>query len=129
MSGQGGTAAATAEKGGTVDQDEGADRPMRADARRNYERLVQAAKQEALSAHHSQQQWLESSQGMNSYLSAMTEMSRELGRLSGRFQHAEGWRRRLHLGFSARDDDPLAAALGVNYLVNQDYERGLDGEG
>jgi AcrR family transcriptional regulator len=45
MSGQGGTAAATAEKGGTVDQDEGADRPMRADARRNYERLVQAAKQ------------------------------------------------------------------------------------
>ena len=45
MSGQGGTAAATAEKGGAGDHDEGADRPMRADARRNYERLVQAARQ------------------------------------------------------------------------------------
>jgi hypothetical protein len=32
--------------------------------------------------------------------------------MSGRFTHAEGWRRHLHLGLSARDDDPLAAALG-----------------
>ena len=45
MSGQGGTAATTADKGGAVDQGEAGDRPMRADARRNYERLVQAAKQ------------------------------------------------------------------------------------
>jgi AcrR family transcriptional regulator len=45
MMGQGGTAAATAGMGAEVDRDEGADRPMRADARRNYERLVQAARQ------------------------------------------------------------------------------------
>ena len=45
MRGQGGTAAATAGMGAEVDRDEGADRPMRADARRNYERLVQAARQ------------------------------------------------------------------------------------
>jgi hypothetical protein len=31
--------------------------------------------------------------------------------MSGRFAHAEGWRRHLHLGFSAHDDDPLADAL------------------
>jgi hypothetical protein len=31
--------------------------------------------------------------------------------MSGRFEYAEGWRRHLHLGLSAHDDDPLAAAL------------------
>ena len=45
MSGQGGTTAVTANRGAEVDRDEGGDRPMRADARRNYERLVQAARQ------------------------------------------------------------------------------------
>ncbi|MFM1769455.1 MAG: hypothetical protein RJA22_1984, partial [Verrucomicrobiota bacterium] len=39
-------------------------------------------------------------------------MSLAVGRMSRRFRHAEGWRRHLHLGFSAQDDDPLAAALG-----------------
>jgi LmbE family N-acetylglucosaminyl deacetylase len=87
---------------------------------------VQAAKHEALSAHQSQQQWLEASQGMNSYLSAMHGMSLELGRMSGRFTHAEGWRRHLHLGFSPKDDDPLAATLGKNYLVNRGHERNLN---
>ena len=45
MSGPVGTAAATADRGTEVDSDEVAERPMRADARRNYERLVQAARQ------------------------------------------------------------------------------------
>jgi len=31
--------------------------------------------------------------------------------MSGRFAYAEGWRRHLHLGLSAHDDDPLAVAL------------------
>jgi LmbE family N-acetylglucosaminyl deacetylase len=87
---------------------------------------VQATKQEALAAHRSQQNWLETSQGFNSYLAAMDKMSREVGRLSGRFQHAEGWRRHLHLGLSTEDSDPLGAALGDDYLVNLEYEQNLE---
>ncbi len=86
---------------------------------------VHAAKLAALSAHQSQQGWLDTSQGMNSYLRTMEEMSREVGRMSKRFKHAEGWRRHLHLGFCGPEADPLAAALGRNYLVNRAYERGL----
>ncbi len=41
---------------------------------------VQARKLEALAAHKSQQNWLSTSQGMNSYLRSMDAMSRELGR-------------------------------------------------
>ena len=33
--------------------------------------------------------------------------------MSGRFEHAEGWRRHLHWGFCGADDDPLRAALGA----------------
>ena len=90
---------------------------------------VQKIKHEALSLHKSQQQWLDVSQGLNSYLLAMEDMSLEVGRMSKRFQHAEGWRRHLHLGFCAPEDDPLAKALGRAYLVNNAYERGLNSDG
>jgi LmbE family N-acetylglucosaminyl deacetylase len=65
-----------------------------------------------LAAHASQKAWLDATQGMDSYLDAADEMARQVGRMSGRFEYAEGWRRHLHLGLSAGDDDPLAAALG-----------------
>ncbi len=71
-----------------------------------------AVKLAALAAHQSQQHWLEASQGMNSYLQAMEDMSREVGRRSGKFSLAEGWRRHSHLGFSRHEWDPLADALG-----------------
>jgi len=87
---------------------------------------VQAIKLEALAAHQSQQPWLDASQGMNSYLQAMTDTARELGRKSRRFAFAEGWRRHLHLGFSALDADPLQDALGPHYLINRAYERSLE---
>jgi LmbE family N-acetylglucosaminyl deacetylase len=73
---------------------------------------VRETKRRALAAHASQKEWLDRTQGMDSYLDAADEMSRAVGRMSGRFEHAEGWRRHLHLGFSAHDDDPLAQALG-----------------
>jgi len=73
---------------------------------------VRETKRRALAAHASQKAWLDATQGMDSYLDSADAMSREVGRMSGRFEHAEGWRRHLHLGFSARDDDPLAEALG-----------------
>jgi hypothetical protein len=49
-----------------------------------------------------------------------------VGRLSKKFRYAEGWRRHLHYGYCAPDADPLADALGKNYLVNQAYERSLE---
>lgn len=86
---------------------------------------VHDIKLKALAAHQSQQHWLETSQGMNSYLRAAEDMSRAVGRLSKRFTHAEGWRRHLHLGFCAPGADPLREALGEDFLVNEAYERNL----
>jgi len=88
---------------------------------------VQLMKRAALAEHRSQQNWLDTSQGMNSYLTAMEDMSRDLGKLSKKFKHAEGFRRHLHWGFSAKESDPLAAILGKNYLVNKAYGRHLIG--
>ncbi len=86
---------------------------------------VHATKLAALAAHQSQQGWLDASQGMNSYLRSMEEMSRAVGKLSKHFTFAEGWRRHLHLGFSAQDIDPLAEALGKDCQMNAAYERAL----
>ena len=86
---------------------------------------VQARKREALAAHESQKDWLDRTQGMNSYLASMEETSRAVGALSGRFEHAEGWRRHLHLGMSTRDHDPLCAALGPDCIPDQEYETRL----
>ena len=79
----------------------------------------------ALSAHKSQQNWLDVSQGLNSFLLALEDLSLAVGGLSKKFKHAEGWRRHLHFGYCAREADPLAEALGRNYLVNTAYERSL----
>ena len=87
---------------------------------------VHPQKRLALAAHRSQKEWLDASQGMDSYLVAMDEMSEEVGRLSGKFQHAEGWRRHLHYGFSGEEIDPLAEALGAKCLIDESYEAGLE---
>ena len=87
---------------------------------------VQRTKLKALEAHDSQQNWLDSSQGLNSYLKTMDDFSRELGQMSERFGHAEGWRRHLHYGFSATDSDPLKEALGKDCFINQKYEKALE---
>ncbi|HKQ40094.1 MAG TPA: PIG-L deacetylase family protein [Verrucomicrobiae bacterium] len=80
---------------------------------------VHGTKREALAAHRSQKEWLDASQGMDSYLQTMDALSLDLGFMSGRFQHAEGWRRHLHLGFSAAADDPLHEALKDKYLCRE----------
>lgn len=84
---------------------------------------VHAHKRESLAAHESQKHWLDVSQGMDSYLVSMDQASQAMGRLSGLFEHAEGWRRHLHLGFSATDSDPLKDALGDLCLINEAYEK------
>jgi N-acetylglucosamine malate deacetylase 1 len=72
---------------------------------------VHATKRAALACHDSQKAWLDVTQGMDSYLTAMDEFSRETGRLSQKFIYAEGWRRHSHLGFCQEDADPLRGAL------------------
>ncbi len=68
-------------------------------------------KVEALSCHASQKEWLDQSQGQDSYLETLRHWSREVGLMSGIFEHAEGWRRHQHWGFCGPDDDPLRDAL------------------
>lgn len=80
---------------------------------------VMASKREMLARHHSQKAWLDKTQGMGAYLSCMVDMNREVGKMSGCFEFAEGWRRRLHLGFSTEEMDPLSAALADYALAPQ----------
>ena len=78
---------------------------------------LQAKKRELLALHVSQKQWLDESQGLDSYLDTLSALDAEVGRMSCVFDYAEGWRRHLHMGFCDADDDPLRAALGPHVLV------------
>ncbi|MCF6313234.1 MAG: PIG-L family deacetylase [Verrucomicrobiales bacterium] len=78
---------------------------------------VHATKRKALAAHKSQKEWLDASQGLDSYLITMDELSEQVGERSQKFKHAEGWRRHLHWGLSSQDNDPLAEILGDHYLA------------
>jgi N-acetylglucosamine malate deacetylase 1 len=64
-----------------------------------------------LACHQSQKQWLDTSQGFDSYLETMKDLMREVGRMSGRYEYAEGWRQHYHVGFSATNQDPLSTCL------------------
>jgi len=81
-------------------------------------------KKQMLSKHASQKQWLDESQGLNSYLDTMAELDAEVGRMSSIFKYAEGWRRHLHLGFCGPDDDPLRTVLKERVLVAAKYAGG-----
>lgn len=83
---------------------------------------IHAAKLAALAAHASQQDWLDVSQGMNSYLQAAEDESLAVGKLSGKFRHAEGWWRHSHMGFCANGADPLGEALGRLWRLNPRFE-------
>jgi N-acetylglucosamine malate deacetylase 1 len=86
---------------------------------------VMPQKRAMLAMHLSQKEWLDVSQGLDSYLTTMKEMAEEVGRQSGAFVHAEGWTRHLHLGYCAADADPLVRALGRHALVSQVFEDDL----
>jgi LmbE family N-acetylglucosaminyl deacetylase len=68
-------------------------------------------KERMLAFHESQKTWLDKTQGMDSYLISMRDMSAEVGRMSGAFQYAEGWRRHNHLGLSRKETEPLEEIL------------------
>ena len=73
---------------------------------------VLADKRAMLGQHKTQKEWLDESQGIDAYLMDMEKMSRQVGRMSGRFKYAEGWRRHNHLGFAPQDRDSLSELLG-----------------
>ncbi|HAM71248.1 MAG TPA: LmbE family protein [Verrucomicrobiales bacterium] len=88
---------------------------------------VLAKKRHAAAAHVSQKEWLDVSQGMDSYLAAIEEFSRDLGRRSRRYRHAEGWRRHLAVGFCSEEADPLRGLLGRRYHREPAYRKVLAG--
>ena len=81
-------------------------------------------KKKMLAKHASQKQWLDESQGVDSYLDAMAALDAEVGRMSSIFKYAEGWRRHLHLGFCGPQDDPLRTALKERVLVAAKFAGG-----
>ncbi len=68
----------------------------------------------ALSLHRSQKDWLDESQGIDSYLKTLRDLDAQVGEMSGKFSFAEGWRQHLHLGFSQKGFDPLSADLNLS---------------
>jgi N-acetylglucosamine malate deacetylase 1 len=64
-----------------------------------------------LACHASQKEWLDTTQGFDSYLTLMQKLSEKVGAMSGRFRFAEGWRRHSHIGFTREDCNPLADLL------------------
>ncbi|MEO6788403.1 MAG: PIG-L family deacetylase [Chthoniobacteraceae bacterium] len=87
---------------------------------------VHARKRAALACHASQKEWLDKTQGMDSYLKTMDGFSRALGKQSRRFTHAEGWVRHLHYGFAEEETDPLRATLGKRHRVNAAFVRAAE---
>ena len=87
---------------------------------------VQDQARKALAAHASQKDWLDKSQGMDSYLHTLDKMSAAVGALSGKYALAQGWCRHHHLGYSASEIDPLRSALGSDCVVDAVYEAALE---
>ena len=82
-------------------------------------------KRAALACHRSQKEWLDQTQGLDSYLDTMETMSAEVGSWSTVYEHAEGWRRHSHLGFCSENADPLSEALSDKTICSVAYEQEL----
>ena len=87
--------------------------------------IVQKPIRKAQLAHESQRDWLHTSQEMESFVKTIDEASLAVGKMSGKFKHAEGWWRHLHYGFSAEGADPLRQALGPLIRSNLNPLRNL----
>ena len=82
---------------------------------------VHATKRAALACHASQKEWLDATQGMDSYLATMDGLSQKLAWQAKKLRHAEGWTRHLHYGFGAEEEDPLREVLARFYQRNPRY--------
>jgi N-acetylglucosamine malate deacetylase 1 len=84
---------------------------------------VMQRKTDMLAQHASQRGWLRDSQAIDSYLLAMTDSGAALGRLSGIFAYAEGWRPHNYLGFANLPSfDPLNDFLGEACSENPNWQ-------
>lgn len=72
---------------------------------------VMEKKRSMLAIHSSQKDWLDSSQGVNSYLDTMRSHGAVVGSFSSSFAYAEGWRRHNPVGFCPPEYDPLRDIL------------------
>ena len=70
-----------------------------------------ARKRAMLACHKSQKEWLDATQGMDSYLESMADAARAVGTRWGGCAFAEGWRRHNHMGYCAPDFAPLQELL------------------
>ncbi len=73
-------------------------------------------KEHMLACHKSQKEWLDVSQGFDSYLHTMRQISAEVGSWTGKFPYAEGWRHHNPLGLCPTDADPLGRLLHEHRL-------------
>jgi len=80
--------------------------------------LVMERKEQMLACHASQKEWLDRTQGFDSYLKTMRSLTERVGGMSRRFRFAEGWRRHAHVGFTRQDCNPLADILGASCMSN-----------
>lgn len=81
-------------------------------------------KKQMLSCHISQGAWLDSSQG-SSFINDMVNRSHYFGKMSGKYEFAEGWIRHNHIGFCEPGDDPLKEALGEKAAINEEFENSI----
>lgn len=72
---------------------------------------VMGRKLDMLACHQSQRQWLDETQGMNSYIETMREMGQYLANRAGLEGYVEGWRKRSSLGFAPESFNPLQTVL------------------
>ena len=89
---------------------------------------VMEQKRAQLACHRSQKEWLDVSQGFDSYLDSMTESGALVGELCGKYRYAEGWRRHNHVGYAQREIDPLGELLSDLSWLDPVYQRWLDGK-
>lgn len=80
-------------------------------------------KKTMLGYHKSQKEWLDKSQGIDSYLDTMKDMSASMGKNSAVFNFAEGWRRHSHIGFSANEMKPLEEILAGKITLLTDTSK------
>jgi LmbE family N-acetylglucosaminyl deacetylase len=86
--------------------------PVAAETYVNIETVMEQ-KRRAISFHESQVAWLGSTQGTTTLVKAVEDDARLVGTASGKFGFAEGWNRHLHVGYSAREIDPLSEILSA----------------
>ncbi len=84
-------------------------------------------KRALLACHTSQKQWLDATQGMDSYLQTMVDLCSAMGKMSKKYALAEGWRKHNALGFASDPAfDPLRTALSGLCTVDKKYAAWLD---